>query len=297
MYKYMSAEVAPLFAKSLKVRFTQPSQLNDPFEFSPIIDFKGTAEEVRDVVDARLSEIFGTVDGALAFMQKQQASDPNYPKLIVPIPVFRKMIAANPALEKQFMAEMERHKADVLDSARMAVVWEAQWERFQKVLGQALGILSLTEDPAHPLMWSHYASQHFGVVVEVDESHPWFNQKIANSDDFRHLVKVAYVRDPLPHTWKQLNAKEVLYTKSSEWAYEREWRMIRPLKEGTEVSPGKICFDVSPEAVRSITFGCRTTPALEKEIRDFVASNPALRHVRFKRAKLAVGGKIEVVDA
>ena len=230
-------------------------------------------------------------------MEKQQASDPNYPKLIVPIPVFRKMIDANSALEKQFMAEMERHKADVLDSARMAVVWEAQWEKFQETLGQALGILSLTEDPTHPLMWSHYASQHFGVVVEFDQSHPWFNQKIAHSDDFRHLVKVAYEQEPLPRTWKQLKANEVLYTKSIEWAYEREWRVIRPLKDGTEVSPGKICFEVPPEAVRSITFGCRTTPALEKQIRDLVAANPNLGHVRFRKAKLAAGGKIGIEDA
>ena len=30
MFKYMSAEVAPMFAKTLKVRFTQPFELNDP---------------------------------------------------------------------------------------------------------------------------------------------------------------------------------------------------------------------------------------------------------------------------
>jgi hypothetical protein len=37
MFKYMSAEVAPLFAKTMKVRFTQPSDLNDPFEFRPLM--------------------------------------------------------------------------------------------------------------------------------------------------------------------------------------------------------------------------------------------------------------------
>jgi len=30
MFKYMSAHVAPRFAKTLQVRFTQPSDLNDP---------------------------------------------------------------------------------------------------------------------------------------------------------------------------------------------------------------------------------------------------------------------------
>jgi len=172
MFKYMSAEVAPLFVRTLKVRFTQPSDLNDPFEFRPLIDFKGTAEELRDVVDARITAMFGTVDGALAMMEKQQASDPNYPKMVVPIQVFRGMVAGNPALGQQFMAEMRRHKAEVLDSITKAVVWEIQWEKFQQTLGQLLGIFSLTEDPAHTLMWSHYASQHYGVVVEFDENNP-----------------------------------------------------------------------------------------------------------------------------
>jgi len=65
MFKYMSAEVAPLFAKTLKVRFTQPSDLNDPFEFRPLIDFQGSAEELRPEIDARITAIFGTIDGTL----------------------------------------------------------------------------------------------------------------------------------------------------------------------------------------------------------------------------------------
>jgi hypothetical protein len=297
MYKYMSAEVAPLFARTLKVRFTQPFDLNDPFEFRPMLDFTGTAADVRDEVDARITEMFGTVDGALAMMEKQMAGDPNFPKMIVPIPVFRKMVADNPALGQQFMAEVQRHKHELLDNARMAAQWEVHWEKFRKALGQALGIFSLTEEPAHTLMWSHYASEHFGIAVELDENHGWFSQKTSPSDDIRQLVQVCYIQNTHPRTWKQVNGTDMLYTKGAEWSYEREWRIIRPLKDGTEVSPGKVCFDIPPDAVRSIVFGCRTTPALEQEIRAYVAANPSLSHVRFKRAKLANGGKIEVVDA
>jgi len=88
MFKYMSDKVAQLFAKTLRVRFTQPFDLNDPFEFRPFMDFEGTADSVRDVVEARLGEVFGTADDALDFMTKLQATDPNYPKMVVPIEVF-----------------------------------------------------------------------------------------------------------------------------------------------------------------------------------------------------------------
>jgi Protein of unknown function (DUF2971) len=296
MFKYISAEVAPLFAKTLKVRFTQPSDLNDPFELRPLIDFNSTAEEFRSEVDARITEIFGSVDGVLTAIERQQATDPNYPALAVPVQVFRKMIETNPTLGQQFMAEMQRHKAEILQRNTRAAVWETQWQKFQESFGQSLGIFSLTEDPVHTLMWSHYASQHYGVVVEFDENNPWFDQRVSTSDDFRHLVRVTYVQNPQPRTWQQLQGADVLYTKNAEWAYEREWRIIRPVKDGTEVSPGKFCFEVPADAVSSIIFGCRTTPALETGIRAIVKTNLTLSHVSFKRTKLLGGGKLELVD-
>ncbi len=207
------------------------------------------------------------------------------------------MLANNPALKQQFIAEMEEFKAEALDNKKMAVQWEAQWEKFRQALGRALGIFSLTEDPANVLMWSHYASQSFGVVVEFDEKHPWFNQKTAPSDDIRHLVRVSYVENPHPRTWKQVNGTDMLYTKGADWSYEREWRIIRPVQGGTEVAAGIVCFDVPPDAIRSVIFGSRTTSALEGEIRASVAAKSALGHVCFRRAKLVGSGKIEIVDA
>jgi hypothetical protein len=293
----MSAEVAPLFAKTLRVRFTQPSDLNDPFELRPFIDFEATAEELHEVVGAKVTKMYATADDALSMMEKQQASDPNYPKMLVPIPVFRKMIAANPLLGEQFMELLSQDKAEVLEPLRKAAVWEAQWEKFRQIFGQFFGIFSLTEDPVHILMWSHYASQHSGIAVEFDELHPWFDQKLALNDEFRHLVQVAYVKNPSSHKLSALSGAEVLYTKADEWAYEREWRIVLPLKNGTEVSPGKFCFDVPASAVRSIIFGCRTTPALEKEIRDSITANPALNHVCFGKVVLKGSGKIEIANS
>lgn len=296
LFKYISVDVAPLFVKSLQVRFTQPFELNDPFEFRPMLDFVGTANDVRPVVEERIDKMYGTVDGAFAMMEKQLATDPNFANvLIAPLDVLRKIITSNSTLQQKFMAEMQQHKAELLDNTKMAPIWESEWEKFRQALGQALGILSLTEDPAQILMWSHYASQHFGVVVEFDGKHPWFDQRTSSTDDLRHLVKVSYVENPQPRTWKQVNGTDMLYTKTAVWSYEREWRLIRPLKDGSEVSSGIFCFDVPAEVVRSITFGCRTKPALESEIRTAIKVNPALAHVQFKRATLS-GDKIEIVE-
>ncbi len=297
MFKYMSERVAPLFAESLKVRFTQPFDLNDPFEFRPFMNFEGTAEEAREVIEPKFDEIFSSVDGALSMIEKLHATDPNYPKLAAPIEVLRKLLPNNPAFEEEFVREMQKSKAQIFDIKRMAAQWEASWEKFRQSFGQALGIFSLTEDQESVLMWSHYASQHFGIAVEFDEKHPWFDQKITPSDDIRHLVQVSYVQNPHPKTWREVRGTDMLYTKDAQWSYEREWRIIRPVKDGAEIAPAITCFDVPPDAILSITFGSRTTPTLEKEIRSLVSANPALKRVRFKRAKLSGAGKIEIVDA
>jgi hypothetical protein len=63
LFKYMSAAVGMLFTNTLRIRFTQPFDLNDPFEFRPMLDFEATAAELREVVDIKLEEMIGTVDG------------------------------------------------------------------------------------------------------------------------------------------------------------------------------------------------------------------------------------------
>jgi len=297
MYKYISSEVAPLFSATLRVRFTQPGALNDPFEFRPLIDFESTANEIRDLVSAGLFKRFDTADDFLAYIEKLQATDPKYPATVVPIQVFRKMVAADPKLGQKVISELEKHRVEVMNSFDTKVKWETIWEDFRQSFGQSVGIFSLTEDPVNPLMWSHYASEHYGIVVEFDDNDPWFNQRVSPADDLRHLVKVSYVQNPHPRTWKQLDGFDVLYTKNSEWAYEREWRIIRPLKDGTETKPGIVCFDVPATAVSSIIFGCRTHPDLEAEIRAAVTIRADLNHIAFKRAKLVPGGKIELVGA
>jgi hypothetical protein len=128
LFKYMSAEVARLFVGGLKIRFTQPSALNDPFEFRPLIDFAATANEFREEVESRINEMFGSVDAALTAIERMQQSDPNYPA-VIPIQVFRAMIAANPSLGRQFMAQLEQHKSEILQRNTLPSIWEVQWQR------------------------------------------------------------------------------------------------------------------------------------------------------------------------
>lgn len=295
MYKYMSDEGALRFVNTLKVRFTQPDDQNDPFEFRPLLDFEGTAAIAEERIDAHLAERHGTVEDTLRVLEEAQSTDPKYPKT-VPISEVRKMLSSDPTLKQKVteLAEQARHAVIKDAHPRLVDHMKDGWEKFRQTVARDLGIFCLTGDPTHSPMWAQYANRHYGVLVEFDEHHQWFDQKKTPTDDIRHLEQVTYVQNPKPRTWKEVTAVDMLYTKCAEWNYEREWRIIGPLNDGVEVEPGIFCFDVPPDAVRSIILGLRTTRDSEQKIRAAVAANP---HVRFKRATLGGAGKLGTVDA
>jgi len=64
------------------------------------------------------------------------------------------------------MAELQRHKAEMLDNLRMMVVWEVQWEEFQEALGSdgkviyaANKCLSNRSGPRLPLLFRCFLLQ------------------------------------------------------------------------------------------------------------------------------------------
>lgn len=113
------------------------------------------------------------------------------------------------------------------------------------------GIISLTEDPLNPIMWSHYADNHKGFVIQLDITSSFFygaKENIKFREDIFGLVSdipkpVRYSRHrklflfpeeihpnkkyEFPH--KKLY-QHLMYTKSNDWMYEKEYRTIVELK-------------------------------------------------------------------
>jgi hypothetical protein len=152
-------------------------------------------------------------------------------------------------------------------------------------------------------MWSFYSDGGRGLVIEFDSNDPWFNAKKASDDSFRHLHKVKYVEDREPDYLLTTKDEDLLYTKATEWEFEKEWRIIRNFNDACDIvgkdSIGKdvLLFAIPPEAIKSVIFGYRATPDLEAALRNIIASNPQLKHVNVKRAFREANGHIEIVPA
>lgn len=134
-----------------------------------------------------------------------------------------------------------------------------------------IGILCLSRVSDSLLMWSHYADQYAGAVVEFDGSHEFFDGKI--DIEYRPLRPMrdvgAYASPTEPIPVAELCAK------SEQWQYEREVRIIRRLADCEKKSIGPRGFPVytqhlPPECIKSVILGERTPIAEQREIYDAV---------------------------
>lgn len=87
------------------------------------------------------------------------------------------------------------------------------------------GIISLTCRPDNILMWSHYADQHRGIVIELDEKNLELQSKFNESQGAPFSVPVIYRQSRL----SKFEADQVFQPyqyKSIDWAYEEEQRVL-----------------------------------------------------------------------
>jgi hypothetical protein len=133
-------------------------------------------------------------------------------------------------------------------------------------LNQLLGVLSLSRVRDSLLMWSHYADQYAGAVVEFDGSHEFLGGQI--DIDYRptrprHHVNAYLTGAPVPVA--------ELCAKSDQCAYEREVRIVRAFADceptGHVLRGFPIFVQPIPAgAIKSVILGERMPVAEQREI-------------------------------
>ncbi len=163
---------------------------------------------------------------------------------------------------------------------------------FQKE-SRIFGVLSLTEKWHSIPMWAHYAAAHTGFAIGFDVGSPLFEKAIGENV----LRRVTYrpervgVTRGLPGQ-SHVGPNEIYRTKSTDWAYEEEWRWIerRSPSEYAEVvagANGELLFlrRIPPKCIREITLGFRASCALDGSIRA-LKSSPDYEHLEVYKVSL-----------
>jgi hypothetical protein len=144
---------------------------------------------------------------------------------------------------------------------------------FLERLGGRLLALSLSEVSNSTVMWAHYAQQSEGFAIGFDTNDLFFHE--GKGGKSRALQKIAYFDGRVDEVMD--DPRLCLLSKTSDWAYEREWRLYVNVEDADRVEkPGNedihlMAFPTS--AVCKVILGCRASPELTRHLRELLSGH------------------------
>jgi hypothetical protein len=199
-----------------EVYFSKPSELNDPFEFCWMERWPKNPVKV----DNFLTELLAT----------------QFPHDTIEERRFRYQQMKREA--RGFTAKARQNQGYTMRTATVT-----------------LGVLSVSEDWSHPLMWSHYADHHRGIAVGIDPTA--ITGKIFHPVNYIDEVAKIHVYDYLrPSVDRFL---DLSLRKSDIWSYEREYR--------TANKAGSVCYS---QCVKKVVVGLSASQNTVKEVRQSI---------------------------
>lgn len=229
-YKYL-----PMNENSLKIisegtmKFSSPSEFNDPFDCAPDFDVKTSLEYISNN-----KELFKKAGKELGLSPGQRIQN-----------------------RKKMLKNFER---------------AASKEDYGSQIAEKTGICCLSREALNLLMWAHYAKNHTGFVIEfcIPRTVTGTRQK---AEDFilKWLLplEVIYTKDKPAinlNDSQDENMKKQFLTKSKDWEYEQEERVIDYIR-----GSGIHSFD-HKKIIKSIIAGIKMTDKKYSELLSIVKS-------------------------
>ncbi len=222
-YKYVTAEVASIVLSNRTLRWSSPTVFNDPFDVEPELRLGFSQEELNRALQLEVA-------------RRIEEGDSN-----VGHPAMKALIG----LIDRSGPEARRANAQALrdtpnpitngQAASMALLRETWRDIVSK-----MRVLCLSERNDATSMWNHYSDGYRGVVLEfevLDEIDSCFlcARAVTYSDSPPRLAMLGEWVDCIisgdEARWVSLFT-EYQYTKTTDWAYEKEWRVVLPLQSG-----------------------------------------------------------------
>lgn len=204
LYKYRMGKYATMF-KTMELIFSPPSLFSDPFECRP----------VAKTDDDETVLVKKTIARFMPILQRDM-QDAIAAKGPAPLgPIMETCIDKYFGSKKPLDALMLRHFIG---------------EDIANANDTQIGILSLSATGSSPLMWAQYADEHRGFAVGFDSSDDFFKP---SAPGFGQPMKVQYSTERPTWTWADLTEYNRFLTKSVDFLYEQEWRVLRACYEIT----------------------------------------------------------------
>jgi hypothetical protein len=276
LFKYIRPERIDVI-ENLEVRFTQPDALNDPFELRPHFESIVAEADVLANFPQTPTDLRPMVGQAYSMLSEEQ-------RAMLPLDVAMQAVEAFMATDEARQATaqgLEIFLRSMRDGA--VTIREAIYGAFN----DNVGILSLSAIADNELMWAHYADSHSGLVLCFDEKHSFFNRRRTENDEFYFLREVRYSDRPAV-SLATIDGDALLITKGTKWSYEREWRMLVPLRDATRsltIGGDTVhLFAFPPDALQGVILGAHASLDTEAALEKILSDRPELRHAHVTRA-------------
>jgi len=233
------------------VWYPKPGALNDPNDVAARWDKNFTAKEIlEDYVMKR--ESGSPVNGIASYVQNLLDKGQSHEAVLKHI-------------DKLFMPVDKKTQRELLQDLLY----------YNEVMFSDFGVLSLSESPDNHLMWAHYADSHKGFCLGFE------NHETNIIGQYGHPVDyVEKMPKPTIQSFAMDAGGEVIhlvaYTKSRDWAYEKEWRVLK--QEGNRLYP-------YPGRLVEVILGVNMAAEAEVKIREAVLKSeyrPIFKRIKKK---------------
>jgi hypothetical protein len=209
------------------------------------------------------------IDGSIRFTQPGAFNDPfeMLPELNVP--------ADYPTKEMKIQFSLTEPRrtppvGELSSDFKSNYCNDATSRKILQSFNETIGVLCLSRNHDSLLMWSHYADEYSGAVIEFDDKHDFFQGLIDVEYRKNRPIKdiSAYITDG------QAIPIAELCVKSDQWQHESEVRVVRNLSDCTMISDSKkfpiYVMALPDNCIKSITMGERTPIVEQREIWELV---------------------------
>jgi hypothetical protein len=262
----------------MQLKVTLPVECNDPFEFIPKSRVTITRKE----------------------MLKKVKNDPEHFR-----PLYEQFVANG--FSRSFVEFLARLTSEIikcfpefLKQYRQALVDYDM--NSPKEASEYVGILCLSSLNDSIPMWSHYGDSHRGVVIGIEANDESF--RYSNISSVRYLKSRVSIDPGIESGTKKWSQQihQIIFSKSSEWDYEAEHRMVFHQKSlvREKLDDGRLGFFVNlgKSAIRSVILGCLTSQPDEESINQLLSSRWRLSHVKtFRAVRHPKNYSLKIVEA
>jgi len=264
LYKYYPPETTGRVLSNRKIRFSPIIEFNDPFELNT---HEVTAFSEFEFGHALANEIYEV----LLTGEELGGSGP----LVELVKAFVRgeIKDISPYDFAMDLGVMMAKKKIIREPSPLS-------RKVQFRLSKIMGAFCLSETFDNLLMWAHYAKNHEGFVLGIDPKQVGdafrsmapvvYQENYPKSEDARSVAATYLGRSKGKVESGARTATTWLFTKSKEWAYEREWRAVRdsdcdPTADHKTYDINAQLVEIPPSAICSMHVGCRSSPELATE--------------------------------